>query len=314
MENFKTYHKIKRLGDEENKEIFTNPEDEIIIQEKIDGGNFRFAILNGKLIFGSRTQQLTNDEGEDTNLNKNFKRCVEFVREKLTNCPHAFDLNLIFFGECCVKHTISYDWDKIPPFLGFDIYDIKEERYLDYRECYELYTSFGLPMVPLVGIKKAGEIKDVTDKMVPISMYSLESAKDRKAEGVVYKNYTKQIFAKYVRDAFKERNAEAFGGSPKYNKTGEDNNADFVFKYCTNARIEKNIFKLIDGGEELHMKLMAKLPKVVYEDIIQEEWREILTNKKWTINFQTLNKLITKRCLNVLVQIITNNALNNSEE
>jgi ATP-dependent RNA circularization protein (DNA/RNA ligase family) len=157
MENFITYHKIKRLGDEENKEIFTNPEDEIIIQEKIDGGNFRFALLNGKLIFGSRTQQLTNDEGEDTNLNKNFRRCVEFVRSKFVQCPIS-DLNLIFFGECCVKHTITYDWDKIPPFLGFDIYNIKEERYLDYKECYEIYTLIGLPMVPLVWKGKVKEL------------------------------------------------------------------------------------------------------------------------------------------------------------
>ena len=42
MENthFERYHKIKVLGDEDNKGIFDDPEDEIIIEEKIDGGNF----------------------------------------------------------------------------------------------------------------------------------------------------------------------------------------------------------------------------------------------------------------------------------
>jgi hypothetical protein len=53
---FRAYHKIKRLGDEENKEIFSNPDEEIVIEEKMDGANFRFMFKKGKIIFGSRTQ------------------------------------------------------------------------------------------------------------------------------------------------------------------------------------------------------------------------------------------------------------------
>ena len=34
---FKTYNKIKVLGYEENIDIFTNPDDEIFIEEKVDG-------------------------------------------------------------------------------------------------------------------------------------------------------------------------------------------------------------------------------------------------------------------------------------
>ncbi len=83
MEEFIKYHKIKRLGDDENKDIFLNPDDEIVIEEKVDGANIRILIKDGKIIFGSRTQQLTSDEGEDTNIEKNFRRCVEFIRDTL---------------------------------------------------------------------------------------------------------------------------------------------------------------------------------------------------------------------------------------
>jgi len=58
------------------------------------------------------------------------------------------------------------------------------------------------------------------------------------------------------------------------------------------------------------MKLMQYLPKNVYVDIMEEEWREILIESKWKIDLKNLNKTITKRCLAVLQQVITNNALN----
>jgi len=64
---FSKYLKIKIAGHEDNKRIFSDPEDDIVVEEKIDGGNFRFYINKGNIIFGSRTQQLTSNEGEEDN-------------------------------------------------------------------------------------------------------------------------------------------------------------------------------------------------------------------------------------------------------
>ena len=308
---FEKYHKVKRLGDLENKDIFLCPDDEIIVEEKIDGANFRFYINQERIpIFGSRTQQITSDEGENKDVAKGFTRCIEYVRNALKDKNLEEYKGFIFYGECCIKHTINYDWEKIPPFLGFDIKN--EQGYLHFSQKDMIFNSLGLSQVPLVGRFYAREILEtgVNDSIVPISEYALPSAIDRKAEGVVFKNYDKQIFAKYVRDAFKEKNAEVFGGNPKYNKIDDTNNQELVFKYCTNARIDKHIFKLIDEGHELNMKLMQYLPKNVYVDIMEEEWREILIESKWKIDLKNLNKTITKRCLAVLQQVITNNALN----
>ena len=41
---FHKYHKIKLLGNEDNQGILSDPDDDIIIEEKMDGGNFRFMI------------------------------------------------------------------------------------------------------------------------------------------------------------------------------------------------------------------------------------------------------------------------------
>ena len=108
--------------------------------------------------------------------------------------------------------------------------------------------------------------------------------------------------------AFKEKNAEAFGGNPNYNKDGHNDNEIIVFKYCTNPRIDKMIFKLIDEGHKLEMRMMEHLPKRVYADIAEEEWQEIIKSN-WIIDFRKLRKLMTKRCQAVLKQVITNNAL-----
>ena len=113
--------------------------------------------------------------------------------------------------------------------------------------------------------------------------------------------------AKIVRTKFKEKNMEVFGGSPKHTKVDDTNNADFIYRYCTNPRIEKVIFKELEKGSFLDMKLMGTIIKEVYLDIIEEEWREILTSN-WKLDFKKCRQLIATRCRAVLQQMIINNA------
>ena len=148
---------------------------------------------------------------------------------------------------------------------------------------------------------KAGEIKEITEKDVPGSKYA-----DRQAEGIVLKKYKRGIFAKFVTDDFKEINTKTFGGTPKYGK-GDD--AKFALKYCTNARIEKIIFKMIDEGFELDISMMKHLPFRVYQDIFEENLIPILKGNM-RLDFRKVRQLISRRCLNVLKQVMVNNALN----
>ncbi len=309
---FKKYDKIKVIGHADNQDIFKNKNDEIIIQEKIDGGNMRFHITKeGNIIFGSRTQQLTSNKGEDINVEKNFRRCIEFIRKKWEGvrdiAPNLS--NYIFFGENCIKHTMNYNWEEIPPFLGFDIYNTKTGKYLNYKDVKKIFKNLKLEMVPLIKICKVKDIKGITDKDIPESKYPSISSQDRQAEGIVYKNYKKQLMAKYVREKFKEKNKKVFGGGKKWAKTDDEY---FVAVYCTNARIDKCIFKLIDEGKELDMSMMGDLLNMVYKDIWEENWNEIAFSKK-KIDLLNLKKLISRRCLEVLKQSMVNNALDNKK-
>jgi hypothetical protein len=301
MEGFHKYNKIKAIGHEENKDIFQNPEDEIIIEEKIDGGNFRFMIKDGKIILGSRTQEI-DEKAEGKHL-KNFRRCCEYVREILQDKDLKLLEKRIFYGECCIKHTLSYDWDSIPPFLGFDIYCLENNKYLSNKKMF--FEGLGFKTVPEIKICKSSEIKELTDTDVPVSVYAPRSNPKQQAEGIVLKNYKTQIFAKYVREQFKEKARDTFGGTVKYEETDD---GKIVAKYCTNARIDKCIFKLVDEGHKLEMAMMKELPKFVYKDIMEEEWQEVVFSN-YEVNFRNIRKLVTKRCLAVLKQVMVNNAI-----
>ena len=300
---FEKYHKIKILGNEDNDGIFADPDDEIIIEEKLDGGNFRFMHGKNGLIMGSRTRELD----EDNKNSKSFKRCMEFVKERIQLSSTTTNNNYIFYGECMISHTMSYDWENIPPFLGFDIKDLESGLYLNYGQKQKLFNMLNLPMVPLIKVCKASDIKSLSDEDVPLTKYPNPSSKNLQAEGIVIKNYKKNLFAKHVRERFREEAKETFGDSLKWARLKGDNEA-LVATYCTNARIDKIIFKLLDYGNVLDMPLMALLPKEVISDIYEEHWNEIC-HSNWTIDFKEVRKKITRRCLSVLKQMITNNAI-----
>jgi len=300
---FLKYGKIKQIGDKENVGIFGTDDEDIVIQEKIDGANFRFMFKDDEqIIFGSRNRGLNDTDEEEGS----WKRCIKYIREKITEYPKGTDItSFIFYGECCIRHSISYQWDKMPPYLGFDIYDTRDKVYLNHKLAKEIFKQLGLEFVPVIKVVKAKDIKEISDKDVPKSAYY-----EGPAEGIVFKNYAKQLMAKFVTDKFKEVNKDTFGTSKKWAK---NDNEIIVAKYCTNPRIDKWIFKLIDDGHELQMKMMQHLPTAVYKDIMQEEGQEILFSK-FAINFQDLKKQVTRRCLAVLKQVIGNNALSEKDE
>lgn len=300
----KKYDKIYPIGTEENKHLLTNPEDNIVIEEKIDGGNFRFTIIETikgqEILFGSRTQEFENIE---TNNVKNFRRAIKYVKEKTEGKDLSKYSGLIFFGENCVKHSVNYDWNVIPPFLGFDIYEENTgKKWVSFPKNKQIFEELNLPFVPVIQTVKAGELKEINESLIPKSKYY-----EGHAEGVVIKNYDSQVFAKLVSDKFKEFNKKSFGMSKKYCVNDEEK---LVAKYCTNARIDKQIFKLVrDENYKLQLDLMSELPKRVVEDIVDENYRDIILSN-YCVDFRLFRKLVTSRCLSVLKQVITNNSLN----
>ena len=291
---FIKYPKIKILGDEENAGILDG---HIIIEEKFDGANMRILLtINGRT-FGSRNRELEL-QGE-----KQFTRCINYVNDKLDTHKAEIEYiiekygSVILFGEAALRHTIGYDFEHIPPFLGFDVYVIATHTFLDREDKVRIFENLGLEPIKLI---YEGPYTDESLLEIPKSAYY-----DGKSEGIVIKSFDTQLFAKKVDECFKEKNKEAFGGSKKFAK---NDNEYFISVYCTNARIEKNIFKRIDEGDKLNMTIMGTLFKEVYKDIWEEEYRE-LYQSNLSLNFKKLKTMVALRCKSVLEQMIQNNAI-----
>jgi len=296
------YPKIRILGHKDNDGVLTKG-DYIYIEEKIDGGNFRFMLTEeGKLYFGSRKIDFGT---EDIEMGGQFHRCIEYVKKNINRKNlEKFGSSFIFFGENCIKHTVNYDWEKIPPYLAYDIYNLETGKFIDGHGVQDICQILNLPMVPVIAYDVCGQ--SVIDSWVTRTEFPSEYAVDEKAEGIVIKNYDKQIFAKIVDPRFKEKNKEKFG---KGRKWAENDTERFLAIYCTNARIEKFVFKLIDNGHKLDRTMMKHLPVGVYKDIWEEEWEEIIFTK-FVLDTQSIKKAIAKRCLIVLDDMMINNALN----
>lgn len=295
---FHKYPKIKKIGTEDTELLLSNPDNWIYIQEKIDGANFRFMPTeDGRIVFGSRN----NSIGDTTaDIGGNWKRCVNFILDATKDKNLKAFAGCIFYGECCVKHSMNYDWDTIPPFLGFDMWH-PEDGFVNEDIARSHYYFLGLPVVPTIWDGYVRDVPELNESFVPKSAYA-----PMQAEGVVIKNYENQIFAKLVTSKFKEVNKDTFGKGKKH---AANDNEKVISMYCTNPRIDKQIFSLVDDGNALDMPLMQWLPNNVWQDIIDEHGAEIL-HSNFSVDFRQIRKLISKRCSSVLNQVITNNALN----
>ena len=284
----KKYDKIKRLGHYENESLLDFVNDEIIIEEKIDGSNFRFWLEDGEIKFGSRNVSYLEKD------NKQFKKCINYLLDRLS--PNDLDEDLIYIGEFATPHTIQYDWENTPHFIGFDILVKTTGRPLDWKVTKRKFAQLNLEFVPVLWFGDTKHFEDLElDKLLEKSQY-----RDGKPEGVVIKNYNRvneyerPLFAKVVNEHFEEKK-KTF--QPK--NAGSKDTARVVAQYVTKARVRKIINKMVsEEGRELSRSLMGDLIHRVISDTLEEEILDITHNNKINkLDFGLLYKLAPKKCL-----------------
>lgn len=310
----RTYPKIRRFNDVFSEEsvgyrdleyLFSSgPTTLLYLSEKIDGANMRFMITEDTIIFGTHKHIINETEPP-----KQFVRAMKYIQEKVNalNVEERYSLrNYVFFGEGCWKHTLTYNWDIMPLFLGFDIWDIQQEDWLFWPDVKYLYEGLDLPIVPIIGVKTIAQLQTagpMTDNDIPDSQY-----RNGKAEGIVIKNYETGVFAKHRTQKFHDAHQQgSFDTSPKSVLLPENIHGTdwFTAKFCTNDRIENRIYALINEGEKLGYHLMQWLPNHVLEDIQEEELPAIWkSNKQYFIDMKEFKTQINKRCKAVLTNMI----------
>jgi hypothetical protein len=304
MSKFVKYPDIEQLGKEENSGIFSNPDDEIVIEEKVDGINGSFWLEDGIIHVASRNKDLV--EQNDVSM---FKDQRKHLLDLLQAHIDKINPNYIYYIEWMQKHTIFYG-EKVPPIIGLDIKPIegafgKASMFIGRRAKEAEFKKLGIACVSLKAMVKAKEInRDSFDEMTKTSAYY-----DGAAEGIVFKNYGRtniygrQIFGKVVRAGFKEVNRAVFGGLKKDNSDA----VKFTEAFATEARIRKAVLNLTDQGIKLDRSLMKFVPFAVIRDIFKEESDSILSDFK-QLEIGIIKSMVSKSCLKVIDAMLLENA------
>lgn len=152
--------------------------------EKIDGANLRFQLRkSGEIRFGDRSR-VYDDPGA---IPGPYEHAVQHVRERLDReaLRNAVDHveSVVFFGEATHRHAIEYDWDRLPSFLGFDVWSESETSFRPPEAVQGIFERLGLEPINAVERERHTRDFDPGSYSVPDSAWY-----DGPAEGVVVRN------------------------------------------------------------------------------------------------------------------------------
>ena len=279
---FLKYPKIKKLGDRETVGIWDG---EVVVEEKIDGANFRFMYYDG-IHWGTRKVDYTNISRE--NWPKRFEKQWTWV---INNLPEKYP-GVVFYAEAVLPHSIQYDWNRFKaPLIGFDAYDLTTNSWVPYPQNKKMFEDIGLPFVPVVDILHTKPTLNEFNELIPKSQFY-----DGVAEGVVLKNYKNGIFAKILSEKFIEANHSIFGKSKKEFKDETDRWFEYLF---SPRRIEKIIQQLYNEKGYLNMKMMKDIIQTTIQDAVEEEGIYFLS-KASAVDIRRMRKNLSRRIQNIL--------------
>ena len=226
------------------------------VQEKVDGANFRFEVReSGLLVFGTRGRVYEGGVPEP------YRHAARHVRER-------FDLDgfraaaedveaITFFGEATHHHTIEYDFDRLPSFLGFDVWSAGRERFLPPDAVEQAFRALGLePVNALAKELRATDFDPDSYEIPPSAWY------DGPAEGVVLRNKT-GARAKLLHPRYREVDETIpVEGDPE----------SLARRYVTDHRVAKVVAKVEDRNRAPEFD---RVYERVFEDVVREEHKRL---------------------------------------
>lgn len=226
--------------------------------EKVDGANFRFQLRRSGLVrFGDRNRVYD----DPTDVPEPYQHAVRHVQENLDReaLRTAVDdvESVVFFGEAMHHHTIEYDWERTPSFLGFDVWDANVETFRPPDAVEQIFERLGLQSVNVFERERRARDFDPDSYEIPQSAWY-----DGPAEGVV------------VRD---KRGRRAKLLHPDFREVEETIPVDasptaLAAKYATRRRLEKRAHALETQGYPVTFELLYER---VLEDIVREEHKRL---------------------------------------
>ncbi len=324
--------------------MLDDPGHTIYCQEKIDGANFRVFIKDNNIYFGTHHTIMDDDMEQSKHWDKCVSYVRNQLYEKdltlLNGCilmgeamirhsiPYAYQDHppVIFYDIWDTRYTRLNKWvhpDNV--ILWLTPYGLETVHMIHKFNTIDLQSPILDEDVPQ-SVYYNGKAEGIVYKNYATGQFAKHVRKEFKEENrkvfggkVKLDLDTEALFQRILAtsETFTRNDPEEMSpwisddelhlikkALPAYKLTFNQTEA-FVAKYCTNPRIEKIVFKMIDEGEKLWMGLMKKLPHLVKQDLFEENLLEII-HTKHILDFNKLNKMIGMRCKAVLQQIIDN--------
>lgn len=269
------FPKILHIGDAQIADLFDGP---VEITEKVDGSQFGFGKVDGRLFCRSKGRELDLDNPDNM-----FSDGVQYVKKIEDRIPD----NYTFYGEYLrvPKHnTLAYDRIPLNNIALFGVYNYATKEFYDYDTISWWASTLEIDVVPLVKQGKA-----VPEEVLEIVKSRVSFLGGQNVEGVVVKAYKPWLFlgqiplgvmsGKYVTEDFKEVHIKNW----KAENTGKGQMEVAVTQFRSVARWNKAVQHLRDSGNLTGTpKDIGELIKEVRKDVTEEE-QENIKNILWKI-------------------------------
>jgi hypothetical protein len=274
-DQLRSYPKIYNMGHRAIRDLFQGP---VVVQEKVDGSQFTFGVIDGVLRMRSRGREI-----HPPVTDKLFRMACE-TAQRLADDGRLIE-NVLYRGEAITspKHN-TLEYARIPEggVVLFDV-DVSLENRVPPQTLRETGEHLGLEVVPTIHV---GKVESVEALRALLDRESFLGG--AKIEGVVAKNYArwgedgKMLMGKVVSEAFKEQHTKSWKGS----NPGRGDILEAIREtYRHERRWEKAIEHLRDAGTlDSSPKDIGALIREVQVDVEEEcmdEIKEALWRAFW---------------------------------
>lgn len=266
MNTITAYPSIHALGHRHIASLFDGP---VLVEEKIDGSQFSFGLIDGRLQCRSKGQEIFIDQPE-----KMFGKAIEYLK----TVQHLMSPGWTYRGEYLQKpkhNCLAYSRVPTNHIIIFDVM-LPDGHYLSPTVKLHEAQALGFECVP--------HFFNTDGK--PVELASLERCFEHesvlggcKIEGVIVKNYHNRdeygnpLIGKFVCPAFKEKHKHQWK-IPSVQR--EEFVASLAESLCTEARWCKAIQHLRDAGKlQGGPEDIGPLLKEINADVLKEETDDI---------------------------------------
>lgn len=256
-----SYPKVYNMGHPAITDLFDG---DVVVQEKVDGSQFSFAVVGGELRMRSKGAVIY-----DGNVPNLFAPAAEtataLFRDGALREGWSYRAEALFRPR---HNVLTYGRAPNEGMVLFDVDEGLEDRVSEPDRLRAIGDDLGLEVVPTLHVGEVPSIEFLKSLIAQSFLGEVEM------EGVVVKNYArfnpkdgKMLMGKVVTEAFREvHKSVPYGKKPK-----KDALAELTGRFRTEARWQKAVQRMAEAGSITHSpKDIGHLIKSVQQDIRDE--------------------------------------------